>query len=108
VVVVVCGCAEKPGKPEPPAITSTGKSTVSLSYKPPADDGGAPITNYVIEHREEGLAKWTRATKVRSRRGTGSHFVTQRPCDRGIQRPGDPVDPVTLFYNELQMSTYVW
>jgi len=37
---------------------------------------------------------------------TGSHFVTQRPSDPGIQRPGDPVDPVTLFY-ELQMSTYV-
>ena len=34
-------------------------------------------------------------------------FVTQRPYDPGIQRPGDPVDPVTLFYNELQMSTYV-
>jgi len=59
---VVCG-AEKPGKPDPPVITSTGKSTVSLSYKPPVDDGGSPITNYVIEHREEGLAKWTRATK---------------------------------------------
>jgi len=44
-------------------ITSAGKSTVSLSYKPPADDGGAEITNYVIEHREEGLASWTRATK---------------------------------------------
>jgi len=27
------------------------------------------------------------------------------PSDPGIQRPGDPVDPVTLFYNELQMST---
>ena len=39
--------------------------------------------------------------------GNGSHFVTQRPSDPGIQRPGDPVDPVTLFYNELQMSTYV-
>jgi len=24
-------------------------------------------------------------------------FVTQRPSDRRIQRPGDPVDPVTLF-----------
>jgi len=35
------------------------------------------------------------------------HFVTQRPSDPGIQRPGDPVDPVTQFYNELQMSTYV-
>ena len=43
-----------------------------------------------------------------TRRGTGSHFVTQRPSDPGIQRPGDPVDPVTLFYNELQMSTYVF
>jgi len=37
---------------------------------------------------------------VCARHGTGSHFVTQR-----IQRPGDPVDPVTLFCNELQMST---
>jgi len=27
--------------------------------------------------------------------------------DPGIQRPGDQVDPVTPFYNELQMSTYV-
>jgi len=42
-----------------------------------------------------------------TRHGTGSHFVTQRPSDPGIQRPGDAVDPVTLFYNEFQMSTYV-
>jgi len=42
-----------------------------------------------------------------ARHGTGSHFVTQRTSNPGIQRPGDPVDPVTLFYNELQMSTYV-
>ena len=33
------------------------------------------------------------------------HWVTF--CDPGIQRPGHPVDPVTLFYNELQMLTYV-
>jgi len=41
-----------------------------------------------------------------TRHGTGSHFVTQWPSDPGIQRPGDPVDPVTLFYrpNELQIS----
>ena len=35
--------------------------------------------------------------------GTGS------PSDPRIQRPGDPVDPVIVFYNELQMSTtYAW
>ena len=27
--------------------------------------------------------------------------ATQRPSDPRIQRPGDLVDPVTLFYNEL-------
>jgi len=42
-----------------------------------------------------------------TRDGTESRFVTQRPNYPGIQRPGDPVNPVTLFYNELQMSTYV-
>ena len=44
---------------------------------------------------------------VSTRDGTGSHFVIRESSDPGIQRPGDPVDPVTLFYNELQMSTYV-
>jgi len=39
---------------------------------------------------------------VGARHGTGSHFVTHQPSDPGIQRPGDPVDPVTLFYNEFQ------
>ena len=43
-----------------------------------------------------------------TRDGTASHFVTQRPSDPGIERRGDSVDPVTLFYNELHMSTYVW
>jgi len=45
-------------------------------------------------------------TSVPTTDGTGSH-VTQRPSDPGIQRPGDPVDPETLFYNELQMSICV-
>jgi len=48
-----------------------------------------------------------RPAPIHDRHGTGLHFVTQRPSDPGIQRPGDPVDPVNLFYNELQMSTYV-
>ena len=46
------------------------------------------------------------ACLVGARHGTGSHFVTQRPSDPGIQRLGDPVDPVTVLYNK-KMSTYV-
>ena len=39
------------------------------------------------------------AKRLDSRDGTRSHFVTRESRD--------PVDPVTLFYNELQMSTFV-
>jgi len=35
-----------------------------------------------------------RRNRVDIRDGTGSYFLTQRPNDPGIQRPGDPVDPV--------------
>jgi len=33
--------------------------------------------------------------------------ATQSPGNSATRRPRHPVDPVTLFYNELQMSTYV-
>jgi len=54
------------------------------------------VTLTTVHHLYNGGQTWNWIT-----------FVTQRPSDRGIQRPGDPVDPVTLFYNELQMLTYV-
>lgn len=45
---------EKPGKPDPPEIVQVNKNSVSLKWKPPKDDGGAEIFNYVIEYRIEG------------------------------------------------------
>lgn len=34
-----------------------------LTWKAPKDDGGSPITNYVLELRSEGAYKWKRVTK---------------------------------------------
>ena len=69
---------------------------------------------HVTRTRSECLSIYNLATlfffaphRMHIRHGTGSHFVTQRPSNPGIQRPGDPVDPVTQFYNELQMWAYV-
>jgi len=56
-------------------------------------DDDADVRRYFVIDASTG--------QVYARHGTGS----QRPSDPGIQRPGDPVDPVTLFYNELQTST---
>ena len=54
---------EKPGKPDPPEITKTTEKSVSLKWKPPENNGGADIVNYVIEYRVEGGFKWERANK---------------------------------------------
>ena len=33
-----------------------------LSWKPPQDDGGSRVTNYVIEKQPEGRAAWTKVS----------------------------------------------
>ena len=45
----------KPGKPDRPHIKTATKKSVTLSWQPPADDGGADITNYVVEYRKKGM-----------------------------------------------------
>jgi len=106
-------------------VTSTGKGTVSLSYKPPADDGGAQITNYVIEHREEGLAKWTRATKdtvnKTSYTVTGLtaaatyEFRVAAENKAGVGPPSEPSQPAaaketvckySLFFSQSTVATF--
>ena len=44
----------KPGKPEQLAVENARSHAVALSWQPPADNGGADVTNYVIEYRKEG------------------------------------------------------
>ena len=46
---------DKPGKPEELIIKGATSSAVTLAWQAPADDGGAPVTNYVVEYRKEGV-----------------------------------------------------
>jgi hypothetical protein len=42
--------ADKPLPPQGPLdVSDITPETCSLSWKPPLDDGGSPITNYVVE-----------------------------------------------------------
>jgi titin len=38
------------------------KGTIVVTWTPPEDDGGAPITGYVLECRSEGQASWKKIT----------------------------------------------
>lgn len=48
-------------RPEPPRELKTsevGSDSVTLSWKPPDHDGGAPITNYQVEYHDRNTSKW--------------------------------------------------
>lgn len=56
-------CTELPGKPGVPEYVSIMDGKIDLKWTAPEEDGGAAITNYVLEYREEGQLKWIRANK---------------------------------------------
>lgn len=50
---------DKPGPPTGPLIyTGTTQETVSLSWMPPADDGGGELNGYIIEVCDYGTDNW--------------------------------------------------
>jgi titin len=52
--------ANTPGQPT--AVTPTaGNTQVGLTWTAPADDGGSPVTDYVVQHRADGDATWQSA-----------------------------------------------
>ncbi|XP_023933258.1 titin isoform X1 [Lingula anatina] len=54
----------KPSKPKDLEVTSYNKDSISVAWQPPTDDGGSPITNYIIERRDANRATWTNAGTV--------------------------------------------
>ncbi|CAJ0587388.1 unnamed protein product, partial [Mesorhabditis spiculigera] len=55
---------DEPGKPDPPEITDWDSNKVSLAWEPPASDGGAPITGYIIEKKSKHGRDWQECAKV--------------------------------------------
>ncbi|ELT96018.1 hypothetical protein CAPTEDRAFT_139703, partial [Capitella teleta] len=95
---------DKPGKPDAPEITTTTEKSVSLSWKPPSEDGGAEIFNYVIEYRVDGGFKWVKANKdtvaetqytVKSlKKDTNYEFRVSAENKAGVGPASDPTSPV--------------
>jgi len=104
--------ADKPGKPLSLEIVKTLKNGASLTWKPPASDGGAEITNYVVEHRIESGIKWVRASDdkisdtaytVKSLKADMVYeFRVAAENRAGVGPPSDPTAPVTI---KEQIST---
>ena len=55
---------DPPGAPGTPKVTDVDKNHVDLQWEPPAKDGGAPISGYIIEKKEKGSDKWVKACQI--------------------------------------------
>jgi len=55
---------DEPGKPGTPEAVDWDKDHVDLVWRPPINDGGSPITGYVVEKREKGTDKWIKGTEI--------------------------------------------
>ena len=54
---------DPPGPPIELTADEVTKSTCTLSWKPPTDDGGAPIEGYQVERRYGSSTKWIKISK---------------------------------------------
>ena len=68
---------DKPGKTGVPEVKDMQRNQVELTWKPPTDDGGSPITNYVVEYCEETAFRWLPA-------GDGDAVLGTRYVVRGL------------------------
>ncbi|CAG2053028.1 unnamed protein product, partial [Timema podura] len=53
--------SDEPGAPGTPEATDWDSDHVDLRWTPPTQDGGSPITGYIIEKREKGSTRWNKA-----------------------------------------------
>ena len=53
---------DRPSPPSDLRADEFGGESLTLLWKPPKDDGGANVTNYIVEKRERGARDWTKVT----------------------------------------------
>lgn len=61
---------DKPQAPRDLNIESVAEDAVSLSWQPPAYDGGSPIKGYTVEKREVSRRSWHKAGTTRDTKFT--------------------------------------
>ena len=52
-----------PDKPGTPEVTAIAPNSAALKWAPPQNDGGSPVTGYVVEMKPVGDTKWKPVNK---------------------------------------------
>lgn len=53
---------DKPGPPAAFDISEITNESCLMAWNPPRDDGGSPITNYIVESRQTDKEEWVKVS----------------------------------------------
>ena len=113
-------CAGPPSKPVGPLKTKdVDRTSVTLEWQPPTDDGGSPLTGYILEKRDVSRPTWTKVEKLSPGKmsykvqnlleGNDYHFRVSAENKHGTSQPLETektVKPKSL-YGEDFSSTFL-
>ncbi|KAI3371505.1 hypothetical protein L3Q82_024091 [Scortum barcoo] len=54
---------EAPGTASQPQVSNITRDSMTVSWTPPAHDGGAPVLGYILERRKKGSNMWLQVNK---------------------------------------------
>lgn len=92
---------DKPEPPENVKVGETNEDSVTIYWEPPADDGGKPVTGYIIEKRDMNRRTWAPAgetselkfTIVELIEGQGYMFQVKAVNEIGVSEPTETEQP---------------
>lgn len=60
---IITSYPEPPGAVSQPQVSNVTKETMTVSWTPPGDDGGAPVLGYILERKKKGGNMWLQLNK---------------------------------------------
>ena len=103
-----------PEAPEKPTISDITADSMTVSWSPPEEDGGSPITGYILEKRDVSSKRWLKASSdaiteltfkfTGLSKGSSYEFRVSAQNKAGTGKPSIPSDvaeakpPYGIFY----------
>ena len=97
--------SDPPSKPGKPEVKDYDKNWCQLKWKAPENDGGQPITGYIIEKKDKYSSKWVKHMETKSPKpeakvqdlieGQQYNFRVKAVNKAGPSEPSDSSDTFT-------------
>jgi titin len=76
----MCSSIDPPGPPVNPMVTDVSRSTISLTWTKPANNGGSDILGYLVECKRTDATDWIRCNVPKNLQDT--FYLVQNLIDK--------------------------